>query len=216
MASKQSTSSRNTPALTTISSLADRQLAVEQEPVFADGDLGKVQKILFGQQLNASNEQFHDLEKRFDKLLAETNEKWLAHSTERFQQFEQKMETVIGELKQQSFDHYSEYTRTLRTLEASHSNLENLLVDADKRASDADTARQYDLQNTHAQWSSTLESTKEQLLQKLSDTVGELDTHKVDRKVLSKLLGTIATDLASTAGASNDESAESSNAHNNK
>ena len=219
MASRQSKNSTKSPdaaALKLVGTLADKPVEIEQRPVFADGDLGKVQEILFGQQLNSSNEQIRAIEKRFDEQLAEANEKWLTLTTELTQQFEHKLATLSNELKQESSHRHEEHTQTIQALQSSHSSLENLITDSDTRASNADTARQYDLQNARAQWSSTLESTKEQLLQKMIDTAEQLDSQKVDRQALSGLLGTIASGLTNIDTTSNDESAEPNDAYSKK
>ena len=215
MASKQNKSSNTSSdnaALKLVSTATDNELEMPPAPVYADGDMGKLQALLFGQQLNTANEQLSLMSQRFDKQLAESNAKWMAQTTELTQQFEHKLEVLTKELRQETITRREENLRADQVLESAHSNLQKQLSDAEKRTSQTDADRQNDLRAARSQWSSTLENTKEQLLEKISDATEELHARKVDRQALSGLLGTIASGLTNIEAASFDESTESKNA----
>lgn len=182
-----------------------------ERPAMADGDLGKVQELLFGQQLSTTTKQLDALQKRLEQQISESHILLMTRVDDLEKACELKFDSLAKELQIESNTRREEDTRVERAMDTAESNLKKYVTALENRTAQADTARQTDLQNARAHWSSTLDSTRDQMLQQLNDATAVLEARKLDRQALSGLLGSIASGLTGLETASKAESSEPDN-----
>ncbi|MFK8021805.1 MAG: hypothetical protein AB8B86_18730 [Pseudomonadales bacterium] len=153
---------------------------------FAEGDLGNVQKFLFGEPIIKLSEDIERLTNQLEatekNLRREINE--LA-TTQRID----KNDRVIAAKHAQ------------RLAQESEASLSAVVNELQLSSVAADEALKQQLESAVEQWTVSLDLTREDLLTKLIDAVKNLQDQKLDRRFMSDLLGSVSeqVDVSETA-----------------
>ncbi len=163
---------------------------------FSEGELGQIQKILFGKQLLENNN-------RLSSLSAETEEK-LRHICSNFDaqldSLNKRLDSSLKDLKQQieQAEHAFATTQTQLSKEFSK-NKQQLVTQLSTTSNKADKQQQKlqaDLVSYQNELKHSLELTRAELLERMDHAVNELKSGKLDQGALSRLLGNMAKELS--------------------
>ncbi|MGI9289007.1 MAG: hypothetical protein ACR2P1_26780 [Pseudomonadales bacterium] len=159
-------------------------------PMFDKGDLGKVQELLYGAQMTRIVQQIEQMGQQFSSRL-QAIETSLRDGLKALATV-QESETAERQTALQALQQECEQADT-----ALHKGMDKLQRDTAK----ADTALAESLENAASHWMSTLDLTREDLLDKLIESTAQLKAQKVDRSALSGLLGGLAQQIDTVVAA---------------
>jgi len=149
----------------------------ESAQTFAEGDLGNVQKFLFGEPIIKLSEDIERLTNRLDATEKSLRQEISALATT---QRIDKNDRIIAAKHAQ------------RLAQESEASLSAVVNDLQQSSAAADKALQQQLESAIEQWTVSLDLTREDLLTKLIDAVKNLQDQKLDRRFMSDLLGSFS------------------------
>lgn len=172
-------------------------------PTFDKGDLGKVQELLYGDQMTRLVQQIEQMGQHFSARL-QSIETSLRDGMSALTSLQQR-ETSERQTALEALQQGCEQADT-----ALHNGIDKLQRDTAK----ANAALATSLENAAANWMATLDLTREDLLDKLIESTAQLRAEKMDRSALSGLLGGLAQQIDTVAAASDaqQQTAEAANA----
>lgn len=165
-------------------------------PEFSTGDLGKIQEILFGQQLRANSDQLSKLNTEIANRLTQLSESNQRQFTELQTRIDENFESI--KLAQNEKD--NKYQTTFNTITQQNSSVETSLLANIKEISNSSAHIQQRLQDqldkSNERQSASLTTTRNELIEMLNSSTTELQALKIDRGTLSQLLSSVATQLS--------------------
>ncbi len=190
--SKNKSSSKNTDNVTII----DADKAHIDSPEFASGDLGLIQKLLFGQQMRTNTEQFSQQNSQIQEQLSKLADTFQQQLTE----LRTEIDTKIQSLKEAHHERDNEYRVKLTAITNNHAALDTSFSEKLKANSDSSAQVQKQLNDqivkSSAAFTNTLDNTRNELTNMIETATAELQTQKIDSTALSNLFGTVATQLS--------------------
>ena len=165
-------------------------------PTFSDGDLGKIQEILFGQQMRDNTTQLASLNEHIQIKLEQLSQ----DCQRQFSELHTKLDESIESVKTTQTDIDKNHQVGISALTQQQTSLEALILAKHNENSDTSRKVQQHLKNeietSNKALSDSLDLTRNELTKKLENAISELRTQKMDREALSHLLGVLATELS--------------------
>lgn len=165
------------------------------ESSFSNGELGQLQEILFGQQQRSTHEQIANLQTEFGaqiESLSNVLNSRLNQLTETFEKSNEHFESQLQDMR-------NEQKLAVSTLKTSiSSSSSDLHADIEKLKASSGAATEElsaELQKRESELRQELENTKQALQAELHTSSTQLQSDKLDKQNLAKLLGDISAKL---------------------
>lgn len=163
---------------------------------FAPGELGEIQQILFGRQIQLHQEQFAELQTHIDNRLTQLS----VSCQQQISKLASEVSTNIESLKATHAERDQAYEAQLSAIKREHGSLENSMFQKIKENNDkSDNIQQQintQIEQSKTTFSQSLNSTRAELTKMIEEAVADLQNNKLDRTALSTLLGSVATHLS--------------------
>ncbi len=183
---------------TKISSLPgiDRAQLKPDQPQFSTGDLGKIQEILFGQQLRSNMDQIARLNTELEQRLTSLSDS----CQKQFSDLQTKLADGIESLRVDQIERDKKLDARIETLDRQHSSLEGSLLaklkDTSNNSAQIKQQLSDKIETTNKSLSHSLDATRKEFAKTLEQALVELRSQKIDRESLSTLLTEMATQLS--------------------
>lgn len=148
----------------------NKVVGISKEPAAANAGLEAIQDILFGEQLRSSNEQISDLQKNSEKTLLNLSSSIDERFDELTTTMNEKFEILVKQLADQKNTQHTADERVTNGLAACKTAL-----------------------------TQSIDSTREDLNERLNRMVNEMEDKKLDRGKLSEMFTQVAKELASSS-----------------
>ncbi len=165
------------------------------ESSFSNGELGQLQEILFGQQQRSTHEQIANLQTEFGaqiESLSNVLNSRLNQLTETFEKSNEHFESQLQDMR-------NEQKLAVSTLKTSiSSSSSDLHADIEKLKASSGAATEElsaELQKRESELRQELENTKQALQAELHTSSTQLQSDKLDKQNLAKLLGDLSAKL---------------------
>jgi len=147
-------------------------------PALASGELGKVQELLFGKQLQSNSDQLKTLQLYFDQQLAVIREEYSSQVVDMRAQLDSTLAEVKQKLQRDEAGFTDKLTQSNLKLTRVEQRLDAKLVELDERLTKDILVNNKDIRL------------------RVDDAIRTLNDKKMDRGALSNLLGDVASQLA--------------------
>ncbi len=163
----------------------------------ADDDLGKVQELLFGNQLRAVNQKIMLVHKDFKQSMSDLDRKLDQQMQDQESMVKKELANVVEQLRAETKARESAVENAGIELRKSGNNLQDRISAMEKTHSAGKTSLEDQLAQASRDFDRQLSEVRNELQAKLDGARSTLDDNKVDRAALSELLGGIAQQISS-------------------
>lgn len=175
---------------------ADTQTLSIADPEFAEGDLGRIQDLLYGEQLRSNKQQITELNSQVElRLQALTN-----MCQQQFSELSKKIEDGIAAMTTMQQERDKAFTSKLTAVTQSQAVLQSSLSDKLQQNIDSSAHIQQQLNSeikkSTVELTESLGTTRNELMPMLEAATAELHSKKMDRASLSQLFGEFASQLS--------------------
>lgn len=180
----------------------------------AEDDLGKVQELLFGNQLRAINQKIMLVHKDFKQSISDLDSKLDSKMSEFDETTKREFSSLTEQLRAETKARENAVENSGMELRKSGNNLQDRINAMEKTHSAAKNSLEDQMRQAVRDLERAVEETRAELQSQLDGEATKLNDNKVDRAALSELLGGIAQQISSidniptvserTEGASND------------
>lgn len=161
-------------------------------PSLAEGQLGEIQEILFGQQLRSHTQQLASVHAHYSGLITRLTEDHKHQLKELQDQFDCALTAVDDRVSEQGSEHNSKLTDINKEMRGL---LAKIGSTSQKQAA-AHQQLESELHKSQKQLSEKISSTRHELLTELQSTSSNLQSNKIDRDVLAGLLARLTSELS--------------------
>lgn len=170
-----------------------------ETPELANGDLGKIQEILFGDQMLSHSKQLSSLHTYVEQQLAALQ----SSCQQQFSELQRKLDEGLSGLNQEVQQNTEKQSERLATvsgnLDRSEAKLLQSLNSASEQSGKVQSQLQSRIDESSERLNESMRSSREEILQRLESAIAELQSQKLDRGALSGLLGEVAVQLSGQA-----------------
>lgn len=163
----------------------------------AEDDLGKVQELLFGNQLRAINQKIMLVHKDFKQSMSDLDRKLESQLRDQESMLKKELANVVEQLRAETKARESAIENSGVELRKSSNNLQDRISAVEKTHSAAKASMEDKLSQTGRELERQLQEARTDLQSQLDGARTTLDDNKVDRAALSELLGGIAQQISS-------------------
>lgn len=163
----------------------------------AEDDLGKVQELLFGNQLRAVNQKIMLVHKDFKQSMSDLDRKLDQQMRDQETMVKKELANVVEQLRAETKARESAVENAGMELRKSGNNLQDRISAMEKTHSAGKTSLEDQLGQAQRDFDRQLAEVRSELQSQLDGARNTLDDNKVDRAALSELLGGIAQQISS-------------------
>jgi len=176
------------------SSTASDQLNLVQ-PELSSGELGTLQEILFGKQMALHSSQLSSLYNHVEDQLAKLQQNCEQQFADLRGQLSEGLSQVNGQVEQVDKKHIEGIAEVTNSLGIAESKLMGQLTQAADSNGKIQGQLETKLNESSERLTQSMQTSREEIMQRLEAAIAELSSQKLDKGALSSLLGDVATQL---------------------
>jgi len=176
------------------SSSAVEQLNLTQ-PELSNGELGTLQEILFGKQMALHSSQLSSLYSHVEDQLAKLQENCEQQFADLRNQLAEGLSQVNGQVEQIDKKHIAGIAEVNNSLGDATTKLMGQLSQAADNNGKIQGQLETQLNESSERLTQSMQTSREEIMQRLEAAIAELSSQKLDKGALSSLLGDVATQL---------------------
>ncbi|MEE9334755.1 MAG: hypothetical protein V3U65_11775 [Granulosicoccaceae bacterium] len=166
-----------------------------EQPTLSSGELGTLQEILFGKQMAAHGNQISSLHSHVEDQLANLQKNCEQQFAELHRKLDESLSGVNSQLEQNDKKQTSGLAETNNKLGVAESNLMSQLSQANDSNGKVQGELEAQLNKACEHLTNSVQSSRDEIMQRLETAVADLKAQKLDKGALSSLLGDVATQL---------------------
>jgi hypothetical protein len=163
---------------------------------FSQGDLGKIQDILFGEQLRASHQQIAQLQASTDEKLNVLTQNFNNQVIELSKKMDLMLEALNQQIEEQHQKLLANGNRQMNDLQNAKQELEKQIVKSDQALVQQRLQHASDIKQCEANLTESIKASHEDIKRQQDQGMVELQNAKIDRDTLSTLFSGVAQQLS--------------------
>ncbi len=166
-----------------------------EQAALSGGELGTLQEILFGKQMASHSKQISSLHSYVEDQLSSLRENCERQFAELHRKLGESLEAVNSQLEHNDEKQTTGLAETNNSLADAQSMFMTQLTQANDSNGKVQSELESQLKTANEQLTNSMQSSRDDIMQRLESAITELDAQKLDKGALSSLLGDVATQL---------------------
>ncbi len=176
------------------SNSAVAKLKLEQ-PELSGGELGTLQEILFGKQMDSYSNQISSLHSYVEDQLASLQKNVENQFSDLHRKLDESLSGVNLKVEETDKKLSSDLAETNNSLSAAETKLMTQLSQANDNNGKVQNELEAQLNKANKQLTHSMQSSRDEIMQRLETAIADLNAQKLDKGALSSLLGDVASQL---------------------
>ena len=166
-----------------------------EQPELSGGELGTLQEILFGKQMASHSNQISLLHSYVEDQLANLQKKVENQFSDLHRKLDESLSGVNSKVEETDKKLSSDLAETNNSLSAAEMKLMTQLSQANDSNGKVQSDLEAQLRKSNEQLTNSMQSSRDEIMQRLETAIADLNAQKLDKGALSSLLGDVATQL---------------------
>jgi len=165
------------------------------QPELSGGELGTLQDILFGKQMALHSSQLSALYNHVEDQLSKLQTNCEQQFSDLRKQIDEGLSQVNGQVEQVDQKHDAGIARVTSSLGMAETKFMGELSQAANNNGKIQGKLETQLNESSERLTQSMQTSREEIMQRLETAIAELSSQKLDKGALSSLLGDVATQL---------------------